>query len=220
MQTEPTVFVVDDDEDLRQALRWLIESAGLRVETFDSAEAFLGANRLARPGCLLLDIRMPGMGGMRLLEHLRRSDGFRGPVIVLTGHGDIPMAVQALRMGAIDFIEKPALDHVLLDRLLEAVAIVRDRQAQAEQVAAIGNVLSQLTAREREVLDRVVAGQSSKVIGLELGISERTVEKFRSNIMRKTQADSLAALVRLVLLQRQDLGVPLAAVCGHDWSSP
>lgn len=203
MANEPTVFVVDDDEDMRHALKWLIESVGLTVEVFGTAEEFLARYRTRRPGCLLLDIRMPGMGGLALLEQLKRGGAPHLPTIVLTGHGDVPTAVQALKGGAIDFVEKPAIQQQLLDRIQDALAADRSRRIRSEKITSIRRGLSTLTEREREVLDGVVAGESSKTIALRLRISERTVEAHRRSIMIKMKAPSLAALVGMVVLQRQ-----------------
>lgn len=207
MPIEPTVFVVDDDEDMRNSLKWLIESVNLSVEAFASAEHFLTAYHPDRPGCLLLDIRMPGMGGLRLLEHLR-AQGTCLPIIVLTGHGDVPLAVQVLKMGAFDFIEKPAAQQQMLDRIRDALAADQAIRAKLSEQARIASLLAQLTNREYEVLERVVAGQASKVIAAELGISEKTVEKHREHVMRKMEAHSLAELIQMTLLYRWNTGNP------------
>jgi two-component system response regulator FixJ len=203
--TRATVFVVDDDSDMRQSLKWLIESVGLPVQAFDSAEQFLEGYQPARPGCLLLDVRMPGMGGMRLLEHLQKA-GIDLPTIVFTGHGDVPMAVQALKAGAFDFVEKPATHQQILDRVQDALAAERDRRARQSRRHAWETALTHLSQREREVLDGVVEGRSNKVIAMELGISERTVEKHRHSIMQKMGAGSLAELIRMVVLYQMNSG--------------
>lgn len=202
MNNKPTVFVVDDDQDMRDSFRWLIESVALPVETFASAEAFLAGCATERPGCLLLDVRMPGMGGLRLLERLKTS-GSNLPVIVITGHGEVPMAVYALKLGAFDFLEKPAPPQQVLDRIQDALALDRELRARAGEVAAFERLLAQLTQREREVLDRMVEGESSKAIALELGISERTVEKHRESIAHKLEARSLGQLIRRVVEYRR-----------------
>ncbi len=199
---EPTVFVVDDDEDIRNALIWLMESVALPVRAFGSAEEFLEHGYARVPGCLLLDLRMPGMGGMALLERLRRAGPPLMPTIVLTGHGDVPTAVQALKAGAFDFVEKPAIQQQLLERVQAALAADEIRRHRAEEIASIRQALSGLTERQREVLDWVIAGESSKCIALRLGISERTVETYRRMIMKKMKARSLAALVRMMAQQR------------------
>jgi len=203
--TDATVFVVDDDIDMRQSLKWLIESVGMPVEAFASAEQFLEGYEAARPGCLLLDVRMPGMGGIRLLEYLQKA-GVHLPTIVFTGHGDVPMAVQALKSGAFDFIEKPATHQQILDRIQDALAMERDRRARQSRRYALENALTQLSQREREVLDGVVEGRSNKVIAVGLGISERTVEKHRQNIMQKMGTSSLAELIRMVVLYQMNSG--------------
>jgi two-component system response regulator FixJ len=201
MPTEgvPTVYVVDDDEDVRNALRWLIESVDLTVATYPSAEAFLVAYTPGQPGCLVLDVRMPGMGGLGLLEHMR-MEGIELPTIVLTGHGDVPIAVRAMKCGAIDFIEKPFTDQDLLDQIQRALREdAKLRSQQLERAQALSRAET-LTPREREVLRRVVQGQANKVISAELGISERTVETHRKKIMDKMQARSLAELIQMTLL--------------------
>lgn len=195
----PTVYVVDDDEDVRHALRWLIESVDLTVATYPSAEAFLVAYTPGQPGCLVLDVRMPGMGGLGLLEHMH-TEGIELPTIILTGHGDVPIAVRAMKSGAIDFIEKPFTDQDLLDQIQRALredAKLRSQQLERAQVLSRAETL---TPREREVLHRVVQGQANKVISAELGISERTVETHRKKIMDKMQARSLAELIQMTLL--------------------
>lgn len=196
--SEPTVFVVDDDQDMRSSFKWLIESVGLPVEAFRSAEEFLEAYEPAQPGCLLLDVRMPGMGGLRLLERLH-AQGSQLPVIVVTAHGEVAMAVQAMKSGAFDFLEKPANHQQLLERIQDALAEDRARRARALEIAAFEQLLAQLTQREREVLGRMVKGEPSKAIALEFGISERTIEKHRESIMHKMETRSLAQLIRRVV---------------------
>jgi RNA polymerase sigma factor (sigma-70 family) len=197
----PTVFVVDDDPDMRRSLKWLIESISLVVETFPSAEAFLAAEASSRPGCLLLDVRMPGMGGLRLLERLQES-GARMPVIMFTGNGEVPMAVQALKNGAFDFIEKPANHQQILERIQDALALDRERRARDGERALLELRLDQLTDREREVMVRSVDGESCRDIASALGISERTVEKHRERLMHKLEVRSLAQLIRMVVEYR------------------
>jgi FixJ family two-component response regulator len=198
---DATVFVVDDDKDMRQSLKWLIESIGLTVQGFESAEQFLEENHASRPGCLLLDMRMPGMDGMRLLEQLR-TRGEHLPVIVFTGHGDVPMAVQAMKLGAFDFVEKPATHQYILTRVRDALSMDEDLRASKSRHAEFERLVSQLSQREREVMEKVVVGETNKVIALSLGISERTVEKHRENIMQKMGVRSVAALVAKVLAYR------------------
>ena len=195
---ESCVFIVDDDEGVRSGLRVLLASCGLRSRSFDSAQAFLDNVGPAEAGCVLLDVRMPGMSGLELHERLQ-SQGYCIPVILLTGHGDVPMAVRAMRRGAFDFMQKPFNDQYLLDRIHEALTANRERRDKQALSESVRKRLIQLTAREREVLDALVAGQANKAIALDLGISERTVELHRARVMDKMQARSLAELVRDVL---------------------
>jgi FixJ family two-component response regulator len=197
MTPEPTVFVIDDDEAVRQFLRSLIASVDLRVEAHASAQAFLDAYQGNSPGCLVLDIRMPGMSGLELQQELN-ARGIDLPVIVLTGHGNVQVAVHAMKAGAIDFIEKPFNNEILLDRLQKAVAkSVATYGARVKQDQILSHQ-KRLTPRERQVLDLVVAGESNKHIARHLQISEKTVEIHRANVMEKMQANSLADLVKMV----------------------
>jgi RNA polymerase sigma factor (sigma-70 family) len=195
---EPVVFVVDDDEAARDSLCWLIGSVRLKVAAFASAADFLAAYRVGQPGCLVTDVRMPGLSGLDLQAELKRRE-IDLPVIVVTGHGDVPMAVRAMKAGAFDFIEKPFNDQALLDLVHKAVersvAACRDRAQRSGLQAR----LDQLTPRERQVLDMVVAGESNKGIAHRLGISEKTVEVHRAHVMAKMQARSLPELTRLVM---------------------
>ncbi|MCB1750057.1 MAG: response regulator transcription factor [Gammaproteobacteria bacterium] len=193
----PTVFVVDDDAAVRQSLSLLMRSMGLPVEPFESAQDFLARARPSQPGCLVLDIRMPGMSGLELQEELSRL-GFTLPVIFITGHGDVAMAVRAMKTGAVDFIEKPFSDQVLLERVNQALELDRATRDARAEIADIERRLAQLSPREREVMSRIVAGQANKVIAIELGLSERTVEIHRAKVMSKTGARSLAELVSMV----------------------
>ena len=192
----PTVFVVDDDAAVRQSFEWLVGSVGLKTETYDSAQAFLDGYDRDRPGCLVLDVRMPGMSGLELQERLA-AEGVTLPVIVVSGYGDVPTAVRVMKQGAVDFIEKPFSDQAMLDRI--QASIERDlaaRCAEAERAIARSN-RDRLTRREAEVMDLVIAGKSNKEIARALTISPKTVEVHRANVMKKMQADSLADLVRL-----------------------
>ena len=195
-----TVFVVDDDKAVRDSLALLVHSVGLEVETFASAQAFLDAYRADRGGCLVTDIRMPGMSGLELQEKLA-DDDIRIPVIVLTGHGDVPAAVRALKGGAVDFVEKPFNPQALLDLIQQAIAKDAEIRELAAQEAQVAERVALLTPREHEVMGLVVAGKANKVIAIELDISERTVELHRGRIMKKMQARSLAELMRMVLPQ-------------------
>lgn len=196
---EVTVFVVDDDAAMRDSLRWLLQSVNFPVETYASAEEFLAAYDVARPGCLVLDVRMPGMSGLTLQETLA-ARGMTLPVIMITGYGEVPTAVRALKGGALDFIEKPFNDEILLERVRQALE--RDRAARAvwARQADAQARLEQLTQREREVMELVTAGKANKVIAAELGLSPKTVEVHRANVMRKMEADSVAELVRLAMM--------------------
>ena len=196
--TEPRVHIVDDDEAMRDSLKWLVESRGLRVELYPSAEAFLDAYDNGFCGCLVLDVRMPGMNGLDLYEQLQARGGAL-PVIFITGHGDVPMAVSALKKGAADFIEKPFNDQDMLG-LIES-CLKQDRAAAAKRAenASVAQRLDRLTQREREVLGLIVGGRLNKQIADDLGISIKTVEVHRSRVMEKMGANSVAELVQLVL---------------------
>jgi len=195
---EQTVFVVDDDAAVRDSLSWLIKSVGLKVETFGSAHEFLEKLNPRRQGVVVLDVRMPGMSGLELQEKLV-SDSITLPVIIVTGHGDVPMAVRAVKSGAFDFIEKPFNDQVLLDRIQQAMKRQVETRKVEEQRADVAGRLNTLTPREKEVLEMVVSGNPNKVIAAQLGISCRTVEIHRGRVMEKMRASSLSELVRMGL---------------------
>ncbi|MHB8665989.1 MAG: response regulator transcription factor [Burkholderiales bacterium] len=199
--TEPRVYIVDDDDAMRDSLKWLLESRGLKVELYSSGEAFLKDFSVEFCGCLVLDVRMPGMNGMDLHASLRARNSTL-PVIFITGHGDVPMAVAALKKGAADFIEKPFNDQDML-RLIES-CLKQDRAAAAQRAerASLAQSLENLTQREREVLSLIVAGKLNKQIADDLGISIKTVEVHRSRVMEKMGANSVAELVQLVLKTR------------------
>ena len=199
---QPLVFVVDDDEPVRDAIGMLLDTVGMDYASYDSAQAFLDDYDPARRGCLVLDIRMPGMSGLELQQRLSEM-GAQIPIVFITGHGDVPMAVEAMKRGAVDFIRKPFRDQELLDRIHEALAEEADRRAQAQSADDLRRRVAALTPREREVFLRVADGQANKVVAIELGISERTVEIHRSQVMQKTRARSLADLVRIKLLLDQ-----------------
>jgi two-component system response regulator FixJ len=198
MGDKPVIFVVEDDEAFRDSLKALLESAGLTVETYASGEEFLQAYNSDRCGCLLLDIRMPGIGGLELLEKLAAAKT-NLPVIIMTSHGDVPKAVKAMKAGAVDFLEKPFRDEVVLGCIRHAFEKGQQSQATAASGARSAAAISRLTARERQVFEQLVAGHSNKRIAQELGISPRTVEVHRAWIMEKTQARNLAHLVRMAL---------------------
>ena len=195
---EPTVFVVDDDAGVLDALRILLRSVGLRAETYPSADDFLENFDQEAPGCLVLDVRMPGMSGMELQEKLAEM-GFSTPIIFVTAHGDVPMAVEAVKGGAIDFIQKPFRDQELLDKIQHAIELDADSRAERESKEEIAGRIAALTPREREVMDLVVAGKLNKVIARDLGISQRTVEIHRARVMQKMQASSVSQLVQFVI---------------------
>ncbi|MBS1212248.1 MAG: fixJ [Proteobacteria bacterium] len=199
MVTDPTVFIVDDDGDMRLALGRLFDAICLPVELFESAEQFLQSGRMNCPGCLLLDVRMPGMGGMGLLAQLQTLHTHI-PVILLTGHGDIAMAVQTLKSGALDFIEKPPDPDKLLDAVRNALAVDRARRERDLEDCRFQQSLAALSQREREVLEKMANGVANKVIALDLGISERTLEKHRKHIMEKMGVRTVAELIRTLVL--------------------
>lgn len=196
--SEQTVFVVDDDKSVRDSIQWLLESIGLRVETFESAESFLGRYSPARPGCLVLDVRMPGLSGPELMDKLGAPKPFL-PIIFLSAHGDVPLAVRAMKGGAVDFLQKPYNNQTFLERVRQALeqdAQARRKRLQQDGVSAR---LAALTDRERQVLKGVVAGHSNKEIARELDISYKTVEVHRGRLMQKMDAHSIAELLQLVL---------------------
>ncbi len=192
---EPTVFIVDDDKGVQRSLRLLLESVNLKVQTFGNAQEFLNVYNPCQPGCLVLDVRMPGMSGMELHSKLK-ADQMDIPVIIITGHGDIEMAVRALHAKAVTFIEKPFRDQVLLDNIHKAINIdVEDRRKRAKQ-EDIKAKIATLTDRERQVFDLLVDGKSNKVIGYELKISHKTVVFHRINILEKMKVDSVVKLAK------------------------
>jgi two-component system response regulator FixJ len=197
----PQVMVVDDDSGVRNAMRSLLKSVGLECSLFASAQEFLDAHDPSQPGCLLLDIRMPGMSGLELQQQLNLR-GAVIPVIFMTGHGDIPMAVEAMQHGAFDFLQKPFRDQDLLDRIQRAVTKDGELRKSLGEHARIKSHLESLTPREREVLDLMTQGKQNKAIAQDLGVSPRTVEIHRARVMEKMSAQSVAELVRMML----DLG--------------
>lgn len=202
MEAESTVFVVDDDADLRESLGWLFESAGLRVKSYSTAQEFLTEYKPEEPGCLLLDVQMPGgLSGLELQEELRRR-GVPPPIIIITGHAKVKMAVRALKGGAIDFIQKPFSDQLLLERIRQAIDLDRRTRQERTGCTQFASRLANLTPREREVMDLVIAGKPNKIIAADLGISPKTVEIHRGRVMEKLQVESVAELVRLDLLYR------------------
>lgn len=199
MPSDVLVHVVDDDDAVRESLAFLLESAGILNRTYESAELFLSSAQSVQSGCIVTDVRMPGMSGIDLIRHLRKT-GSSLPLIVMTGHGDIPLAVEAMRLGAADFLEKPFDDEVLVASIRSALAR-RSHHSQGESDRAGARArMATLSAREHDVLQGLVAGKPNKTIAFDLGISPRTVEVYRANLMTKTQASSLSELVRMALL--------------------
>lgn len=195
---EPTVFIIDDDREVREAIELLMDSVGLGSRSFESAQAFLDQFDPDIPGCLVLDVRMRGMSGLDLQERLTEA-ALHPPVIVVTGHGDVPMAVRAVKAGAVDFIEKPFHDQTLLDAVHRAFAQDAKNRGLASRLADIQERLTRLTPRERDILDQVVAGKRNKVIAADLQISQSTVEAHRAKVMEKMEARSLSELMRMML---------------------
>jgi len=205
-----TVFVVDDDGTVRKALARLIRSAGMTARTFPTAEAFLAENHTVPALCLVLDVRLPGLNGLQLQEALNRK-GYPLAIIFITGHGDVPTSVRAMKGGAVDFLQKPFTGHELLDAIRRAVGRTRDAVAKQAESAEIQRRYDTLTPRERQVLSLVVAGLLNKQVAGELGAAEKTIKIHRGRVMAKMQAPSLADLVRMAGL----LGIPVQRSVVH-----
>ena len=203
MAESPTVFIVDDDEPVRDSIGMLLDTVGIEHDEFATAQAFLDSFEADRTGCLILDIRMPGMSGLELQDKLAELKA-NIPIIFITGHGDIPMAVEAMRKGAMDFIRKPFRDQELLDRIQEALHSDESLRERESSLRAVRAKFETLSPRETEVFDRVASGQANKVVAIDLGISERTVEIHRSQAMKKMNARTLAALVRMKIMLEGD----------------
>ena len=199
MPNEGVVHVVDDDLAVRQSLSFLLASDGLPVRLHESALAFLDAMTDTSTGCIVTDVRMPGIDGIELLRRLK-ARGFSLPVIVMTGHADVPMAVEAMKEGAVDFIEKPFDDDMFLAAVRSALRLQEQHAQRDAQITEVQSRLLGLSERERQVLEGLVAGKANKVIAYDLGISPRTVEIYRANVMTKMQAGSLSELVRMALV--------------------
>lgn len=193
-----TVFIVDDDEAVRNSLRLLLKSVGLAAVALPAAQEFLSKYDPKQPGCLILDVRMPGMSGLELQEQLNVR-GAMIPVIFITGHGDIPMAVEAMQQGAFDFLQKPFRDQDLIDRIQRALTKDQTNRAELKEKSGVRERLQTLTPREREVLTLVTTGKPNKIMAADLGVSQRTVEIHRARVMEKMHASSLAQLVRMVM---------------------
>jgi two-component system response regulator FixJ len=196
------VHIIDDDEAMRDSLSFLLETAEYKSLTYDSAVTFLAALPTLAPGCIITDVRMPEMSGIELVRRLHEQ-GVAYPVIVITGHADVPLAVEAMKAGVVDFIEKPFDDEVLLLAVRQAMAREVDQQAEREARAEILARIESLSGRERDVLDGLVAGRGNKVIAFDLGISPRTIEIYRANLMTKMGASGLSDLVRMTLLAQR-----------------
>ena len=193
----PIVFVVDDDPQVREAIELLLDSVGLKVKTFQSAQAFLRSFDLAQPGCLVLDVRMPGMSGLELHRHLMLK-GIHIPTLLLTAHAEVPMAVEALKAGVLDFIEKPYSPQGLLDRIQNALGEDSRIREERLKLAMIGARVERLSRREKEVMQGLVNGQNSRIIAVGLGISEKTVDFHRRNLLQKMQVDTVVELGRMI----------------------
>ncbi|MGP4845854.1 response regulator FixJ [Marinobacter sp. 1Y8] len=197
-ENNETVYVVEDDEAVRDSLELLLKSADHEVSTYPTANAFLEKYSEEMAGCIVLDIRMPGMDGMELQRRLNQKNSIL-PIIFVTGHGDVPMAVDAMKQGAVDFIQKPYREEDLLKKIEQALEQDRDQRKTLGQKQEIKRRIDMLTPRESEIMDRMIAGQANKVIAIELEISQRTVEIHRSRVMHKMGTHSLAHLVRMVM---------------------
>jgi two-component system response regulator FixJ len=196
---KPTVYIVDDDDGMRRALGVLMTTVGYQPAAFAAPREFLAKYDPSQPGCLVLDVRMPEMSGLEVQQHLNRN-GSMLPVILVSGHGDIPMAVQAMKDGAFDFLQKPFRDQELLDRINAALKLDAENRASVDRLADLKQRADSLTPREREVMAMVVDGKANKVIAIDLGLSERTVEIHRANVMEKMGARSVAHLVKMHLM--------------------
>ena len=193
-----TVHVIDDDEAVRSALSLLLRSAGHTVAAFDSSETYLHSEAAGADACLVLDLQMPGLSGLDLMAELAKR-GPLPPIIMLTGHGDVPVAVAAMKQGAMDFLEKPFEDNALMALIDRASKLLEERRSERQNHDQHARVLAQLTPREREIMERVIKGQSNKVIAIDLEISERTVEIHRGRVMKKVGVRSVAELVQYAL---------------------
>ncbi|HKD30084.1 MAG TPA: response regulator FixJ [Xanthobacteraceae bacterium] len=199
MAADTIVHVIDDDEAVRQSIEFLLGTSGITARTYDSASAFLNALPTIGSGCIITDVRMPGISGIDLLRRLGEMR-IKMPVIVITGHGDVPLAVEAMKIGAIDFLEKPFADDLLLASVQSALNRSQENAARDAERAEVQARLATLTNREREVLEGLVVGKPNKVIACDLAISPRTVEIYRANVMTKMEAASLSELVRMALV--------------------
>ncbi|AUW59317.1 DNA-binding response regulator [Sphingobium sp. SCG-1] len=201
MPSDPIVYIIDDDESVRHSLEFLLDVAGIRVRSFSSADAFLKSSPPLAEACVVTDMRMPGMSGVELAENLG-GKAARVPVIVVTGHADVPLAIRAMKAGVADFIEKPFDDEVMLAAIRNALARHNDKETAIAERQAVLDRIGTLSPREREVMDGLVAGQANKAIAYDLEISARTIEVYRANVMMKMHAKTLSDLVRMVTIAR------------------
>lgn len=201
VSADPIVYVIDDDDSARHSLEFLLDVAGIRVRSFPSADVFLKASPPLANSCVITDVRMPGMSGVELVEALR-ARGVGAPVIIITGHADVPLAIRAMKAGAADFIEKPFDEHAILSAIRRALADSAEDEEIARERHEINERLALLSKREREVVDGLVAGKANKIIAYDLEISPRTVEVYRANAMMKMQARTLSDLVRMSTIAR------------------
>lgn len=201
------VYIIDDAEEVRDALTLLMESVGLEVVTFESADAFLKCDHEKFEGCILLDVRMPGMSGLELQSRLNKIK-CAPPVIIISGHGDIPMAVKAVQAGAVNFVEKPFNEQELLDSVHRAFKLDSIQRGKSMKIEAIKEKINSLTAREKEVLYAITAGKRNKVIAIEMNIAQSTVEAHRAQVMQKMTATSLSELMRMVIYAENIMDIP------------
>lgn len=204
MDLSPRVYIIEDDDAVRDSLQLMLESVGRETEVFNSADTFLNSYHPNMAGCIVLDIRMPGMNGMELQRKLNELNAIL-PIIFVTGHGDVPMAVEAMQQGALDFVQKPYREQELLDKISMAMNLDTENRASLEQQQLILERMQGLTPREQDVLALMVEGKANKVIAIDLDISQRTVEIHRSRVMEKLQANSLAHLVRMFMAVEAEL---------------
>ncbi|MHC4266012.1 MAG: response regulator transcription factor [Planctomycetota bacterium] len=203
-KTKPVVYVVDDEDQIRHSLSVLLGTLGLQVQAYGDAEEFLNHYKPDQPGCLILDVRMPGMSGIELQWRLNSAE-ISVPVIIITGHGDVPMAVEAIKMGAVDFIEKPFREQALLESVQKGIKLDAEKRQQQTAQNKFKEVLTKLTPREQEIARELALGKINKVIAYELGISQKTVDFHRGNIMKKLKIDSVVELVRIIQELKIDL---------------
>lgn len=203
MPDEATVYLVEDDDAVRDSLQLVLESVGHKVSAFSRADSFLEKFSTAMAGCIVLDIRMPGMNGMELQRQLNNRNSIL-PIIFVTGHGDVPMAVEAMQRGAVDFVQKPYREEELLNKIQQAIAADVEARAALKEKQKIRQQLEELTPRERQVMDLMIEGKANKVIAYDLDISQRTVEIHRARVMEKMSVRSLAHLVRMVMAAQEE----------------